>query len=323
MVYYFAPLEGITNYLYRGIYHASFTPADRYFTPFIAPNMNEGLNTKELRDVQPEQNEGMALIPQLLTNRADYFASAARKLQQLGYTEVNLNLGCPSGTVVAKGKGSGLLADREGLERLLDGIFEALPELHISVKTRLGRDGPEDFPALVELYNRYPISELIIHPRVRADFYRGSVRLEWFEEGLSRAKMPVCYNGDLFTVEDVARFHERYPTVERVMLGRGLIANPGLLGELHGKAPVSKAQFRQFHDRLLEGYRGSLFGEKPVLHKMKELWSYWRGSFADCEKPLKRIRKAQRLTEYESAAAALFAACPMAAERRFVPEKSV
>lgn len=318
MRYYFAPMEGVTNYLYRNAYRDCFAPADRYFTPFIAPNMDLGLNTKELRDVQPERNRGIALIPQLLTNHPEHFITAARKLQQLGYNEVNLNLGCPSGTVVAKRKGSGLLAEWDLLEPVLDGIFNALPDLRISIKTRLGKDDPEEFPELMELYNRYPVSELIIHPRIQRDFYREPVRTEWFAQGLAEAKMPVCYNGDLFTPEDVAAFRRRFPTVERIMLGRGLIANPGLLGELRGDAPIDKAQFQLFHQRLYQDYQAALYGEKPVLHKMKELWSYWQASFADCERAMKGIRKAQRLPEYESAVDWLFATCPLAENRRFV-----
>ncbi len=317
MRYYFAPLEGVTNALYRNAWRAQFSPADRYFTPFITPTGSLGLHTKELRDVQPEWNQDMDLVPQLLTNRPEPFIAAARKLQQLGYTEVNLNLGCPSGTVVAKRKGSGLLAEWDLLEPLLDGIFTALPDLRISVKTRLGKDEPEEFPELMELYNRYPLSELIIHPRIQRDFYRAPVRTAWFAQGLAMAKMPVCYNGDLFTAEDVAAFQRQFPAVERVMLGRGLIANPGLLGELRGEAPIGKAQLRAFHDRLYRDYQAALHGERPVLHKMKELWSYWQASFADCEKAMKRIRKAQHLAEYESAVAWLFASCPLAETRRF------
>ncbi len=318
MRYYFAPLEGITNALYRNAWRAQFSPADRYFTPFITPTESQGLHTKELRDVQPEWNRGLDLVPQLLTNRPEPFIAAARRLQLLGYEEVNLNLGCPSGTVVAKRKGSGLLAEWDLLEPLLDGIFAALPDLRISIKTRLGKDDPEEFPELMELYNRYPVSELIIHPRIQRDFYRGPVRTDWFAQGLTVATMPVCYNGGLFTAEDVAAFQRRFPTVDRVMLGRGLLANPGLLGELRGEAPIGREAFRAFHDRLYRDYRGALSGEKPVLHKMKELWSYWQASFTGCEKAMKRLRKAQHLAEYEGAVDYLFASCPLAETRRFV-----
>lgn len=320
MNYALAPLEGITNALYRGCWRAHFTPADRCFTPFIAPNMNEGLNTKELNDVLPQRNRGITLVPQLLTNRADYLITAAHKLEQLGYREVNINLGCPSGTVVAKGKGSGQLADPIALEQFLDEVFNGLPTLGISVKTRLGRDDPEEFSDLMELYNRYPMTELIIHPRVRRDFYRGSVRMEWFEAGLAEAKMPVCYNGDLFTAGDVAAFRAGHPTVERIMLGRGLITNPGLMGELRGKAPMTAGDFRAFHNDLYARYREALSGPKPVLQKMKELWSYWRWSFQRCEKPLKAIRKAQTLPEYNGAVTTLLSACPLAENRRFQAE---
>ena len=189
MQFELAPMEGVTTWIYRAAYHRHFAPAVRYFTPFIAPNMNKGLNTRERNDVLPEHNEGQALIPQILTNRADYFLTTCRDLAELGYDEVNLNLGCPSGTVVSKGKGSGFLANPEELERFLDEIFEACP-LKISIKTRVGRTDVTEWPRLLELYRRDPCTELIIHPRIQKDFYRGTPRMEAFEPALEHAPWP-------------------------------------------------------------------------------------------------------------------------------------
>ena len=176
MKIYMAPMEGITNHIYRRAYHRWFTPADRYFAPFLT---NVGLNKKELSDLLPENNEGMELIPQILTNRPEIFLELSHTLHAFGYTQVNLNLGCPSGTVAAKGRGAGFLRRPQELEEFLKRIFDACP-LQISVKTRIGYSDEGEWPALWELLRRFPFSEIIIHPRLRTDFYRGSVRREAF-----------------------------------------------------------------------------------------------------------------------------------------------
>ena len=181
MQYEFAPMEGITDDIFRRLHHKYFPGVSRYYTPFLSPSEGRTFSKKELREVLPEHNEGVPLVPQLLTNRCELFLEGAKILKDLGYEEVNLNLGCPSGTVTTKGKGSSFLFPerREQLEKFLDEIFARCP-LAISIKTRLGKSDPEEFPALLELYNRYPIKQLILHPRVQQDFYRKPVRMEWF-----------------------------------------------------------------------------------------------------------------------------------------------
>ena len=263
-----APMEGVTTWVYRRAYHRHFTPADRYFTPFIAPNMNKGLNTRERNDVLPEHNEGMHLVPQILTNRADYVLTACRALEELGDREVNLNLGCPSGTVAAKGKGSGFLSRPEELERFLNEIFSACP-LNISIKTRVGRSDEAEWPRLLELFRRYPCTELIIHPRIQKDYYQGRPRMAAFELALDNSPWPVTYNGDLFTRQDMEHLRQRYPQVDTVMLGRGVLCNPWLLG-----GTPDKGVLEDFHAELLEGYREVLYGDGPVLCKMKGVWAY-------------------------------------------------
>lgn len=305
MKFYFAPLEGITGYIYRNAHSAFFGDVDKYFTPFIATNQFGKLSTRELHDILPEHNEGTCVIPQILTNNAEDFIRTSKTLNEFGYNEVNLNLGCPSGTVVSKNKGSGFLSQREALDQFLETVFEA-DVTKISVKTRIGKDDPEEFYELIKIFNKYPMEELIIHPRVQKDYYKNKPRMEIFKDSLALSKNPVCYNGDIFTAEDYKTFSEGFQSVDRLMLGRGLIANPGLVGDIKHDCPLDKQVLRAFHDKLYEGYQGILSGERNVLFKMKEAWFYMSYMFEDHEKHVKKIRKSQRLSDYEKAVSSLF-----------------
>ena len=314
MNYYFAPLEGINGYIFRNIHRKHFDGIDKYFAPFISPNESKKVMTKELKDVLPENNEGLFLVPQILTNRADGFIETARKLSLLGYREINLNLGCPSGTVVAKNKGSGFLAFPWELERFLDEIYSRL-DMEISIKTRLGRNDAEDFKELLTIFNKFPVKELIIHPRIRQDFYKGSPRMAYFEYGLENSKNVVCYNGDLFSEADVERFRENYPKADRVMLGRGLLMNPGLVEECvktgidkgAGQGTKMRREVIAFYNELYDAYKEYMSGERSVLFKMKELWFYLIEYFPGNEKNFKAIKKSQRLCDLEAAVARIFA----------------
>lgn len=313
-------MEGITGHIYRNALEKYFPGTDKYFTPFIAPDQNKILRTKERRDVLPENNHVPELVPQILTNSAEDFIRTAKVLQELGYEEVNLNLGCPSGTVVSRKRGSGLLAFPDEVERLLDGIFSEI-QLKVSVKTRIGKDDAEDAFWLMEIYRKFPLSELIIHPRIQKDFYRGEPNQDLFGELIRASKdqeggmpssghpentFPVCYNGNLLTEKDYLFFAEKFPEVDAVMLGRGVIANPGLIRQIRSGLKTDKKTLRAFHDEVLEEYR-SLFGEdKNALFRMKEMWIYMIHLFTNHEKYAKKIRKAQSLAEYRCAADALF-----------------
>ena len=305
---YYAPLEGITGYVYRNAFHNTFKPnIDKYFSPFISPGVNQPLTPKELRDIHPDNNKGMKLIPQILANNPDDFLLASTYIKDLGYNEVNLNLGCPSGTVVAKGKGSGLLADTDKLLRMLDKIYEKT-DMEVSVKTRIGKDDPEEFPELLELFNRFPIKELIIHPRIRTDFYKNTPNMEMFELAYNESKNPVCYNGDVVDVSGFKRITDKYPNMTAIMIGRGFLKNPMLAGEIIGEHIDTKL-VKQFHDELLAGYEEVMSGEKPVLFKMKEIWCYMLDLYKDSEgidKIAKKIRKAEKLNAYKEAVDVLF-----------------
>lgn len=306
MNYYFAPMEGITGYLFRNTFQEYFGGINTYFSPFLSPKHDGGLRSGEIRDVLPENNDSVRLVPQILTNDASAFRITVERLREYGYSEVNLNLGCPSGTVVAKKKGAGFLAEAELLERFLDEIFSQC-SIPISIKTRIGKETPEEFPALLDLFNQYPVAELIVHPRVQTDFYKNKPNWEIFDYVVNNANMPVCYNGDLFTTQDIRHFTAQFPRVQTVMLRRGLLANPGLVAQAEGKKSVDSKTLYAFHNTLLERYQEILSGQRNVLFKMKELWVFLICLFADCEPYAKKIRKAQTLSAYQKAVDSLFA----------------
>lgn len=294
--FYLAPLEGITTFIYRNIFHEMFGSMDKYFTPFIAPSSNHNFKGRAKRDALPENNRNIPLVPQILTNHVDDFLYTGGCLQAYGYTEINLNLGCPSGTVVSKGRGSGFLAYPEELERFLDKIFEKT-DVDISIKTRLGKEKPEEFFEIIKIYNKYPISELTIHPRVQKDFYKNKPNWDMFERALEISKTPVCYNGDINTCEDYERFRERFPTVNHIMIGRGIIANPGLVRQIQTGKELSESERIAFIQRLCDAYNDIMPGE-PTLFKMKEIWSYMCRNHPGGMKLWKRIKKTKKLSEY-------------------------
>ncbi|MFV0342524.1 MAG: tRNA dihydrouridine synthase [Anaerocolumna sp.] len=305
MRFYFAPLEGVTGYIYRNAYHKFFEPTDKYFAPFIVAGQQEVFKTRDLNDILPDNNTGINLIPQLLSNNADYFIRTAIKVREFGYEEINLNLGCPSGTVVSKYRGSGFLAKPKELDEFLDKIYSANIG-DISIKTRLGIEDPKEFYPLIEIYNKYPLKELIIHPRIQKDFYKNSPRLEIFKEALSLSKNPICYNGDINTIADYESFVDRFPHIVSIMIGRGLIRNPFLMEALSGKKEFEKERLKDFHDTIYSAYQKVISGDRNVLFKMKELWGFMIESFPDDAKAFKKIRKAERAMDYEAAVENLF-----------------
>ena len=249
-------------------------------------------------------------MPQILTNQAQDFIRLAEELREYGYEEVNLNLGCPSGTVTAKKKGSGFLEFPAQLEKFLDEVFENL-DMKISVKTRIGKDEPEEFTELLRIYNRFPLEELIVHPRIQSDYYKNEPRMEQFQEAVRCSQNSLCYNGDLFTRSKCEKFFEEYPSIEKVMLGRGLLVNPALVQQVQKGTVLEKATLKAFHDKLCEEYIEVMSGDKNVLFKMKELWFYMGNLFADNQKYLKKIKKSQNLKEYQAIVEEMFQVCPL------------
>ncbi len=292
----FAPLEGITDHIYRRLHRRFFPGVDRYFTPFLSPTQNHIFPPRELRQVLPENNAGVALVPQLLTKSPGDFLWAAGALADMGYEEVDLNVGCPSGTVTAKGKGAGLLGDRDGLRRLLDGIFEAAP-VRVSIKTRLGLGDPEEFGAILAIYNDYPISQLIIHPRTKREMYGGTVHLDVFADALSASRAPVCYNGDVRSAADIRAIEARFPGLAAIMIGRGLVSDPALVSRARGFG-ADRAALRRFHEQLCEAYCAAFGGPGSAIHRMKAIWTLMLESFQDGEAYQKPLAKTKRWPDF-------------------------
>ena len=320
MDYYFAPLEGITGYVYRNAHHKFFPGTDRYYTPFVAPNYTMHFKAKEKKDVAPENNAGVPVVPQVLSNKADETLWAVEELAERGYSEVNLNLGCPMPTVARKKKGSGLLKFTDELDAYLDGVFEGVakrpserPPVRISVKTRLGTDSTQEAEALVRIYNRYPISELIVHPRSREDMYRGVPDREAFLLVLQNSTNPIVYNGNLCCTEDVGEIESVCEAAGKpigsVMIGRGFLSDPSLVRQCKGGSLITPKELGEFHEELYRQLGETLPGSAVVLSHMKELWFYMGKLFPDGAKCLKEIRRAGSRVQYEAAVRVLLSSC--------------
>lgn len=307
MKFYLAPMEGLTGFVFRNAYQKHFGDIDTYFTPFIN---NKKMNYKEIKDILPEHNKGMHVVPQILTNRAEDFLAIAKELGNYGYESVNLNLGCPSGTVVTKHRGAGFLAVPEELDHFLEESFADCP-LRISVKTRIGINDAGEWERILSIYEKYPMEELIIHPRVQKDFYNNTPDMDAFLYAVENSRHTLCYNGDICSVDDYKAWIQKMEGKDRehgsgstaqhtehMMLGRGILKNPGLVGELMGHAPITKDQFHAFHDDVLKGYLDVMSGERNTLFRMKELWFYFAKYFTEPEKYVKQIKKTQRVAEY-------------------------
>ena len=301
MLYYAAPMEGFTDRVWRQTHQKWFGAqgaADRYYAPFISPPENRVLIKKKMAELAPEANPGAPVIPQLLAKDGELAAWMIGQLRALGYTEVNLNLGCPAGTVTAKGKGSGMLRDLAKVDAFLDGVFSHA-EGPVSVKTRLGVTRPEEFDAILDIYNRYPICELTIHPRVMRQLYRDEADRAAFAACLPRCRMPVCYNGDITTPAQLAALEAEHPSLSGIMVGRGLIADPALLRQAVGGAPASKEELRGYLDELYHGYTALFGASSCAVSRMKAHWHYLIYRFEGAEPLEKQLRKAREGWEYE------------------------
>ena len=294
MRYYFAPMEGLTDSIYRRTHHKYFPGADAYYMPFLSPTIHRSLTHKEDRELPMADSVPFAAVPQILTKVPEDFLWAAGVIRDRGYDEVNLNIGCPSGTVVSKGKGSGMLRDLSALDAFMEEIFRASP-LPISVKTRLGIEQPEEFPALLEIFNRYPIKELTIHPRVRKQFYDGSVHMEQFSYAAANSRNPLCYNGDILTLSQAENIAARFPQVQAIMIGRGLVADPGMLS---GGTDVKALE--GFMNELMDIYTVEFGGARNAIFRLKENWGFLHSRFEGCDKLWKRLRKCTDAAEFRA-----------------------
>ena len=308
MRYYFAPMEGLTDSIYRRLHHKYFPGVDRYYMPFLSPTIHRTLTHKEDRELPVADSVGFAAVPQILTKVSEDFLWAARVCADRGYDEVNLNIGCPSGTVVSKGKGSGMLRDLGALDQFLEEIVSGSP-LPVSVKTRLGMENPDEFPAILEVLNRYPIKELTVHPRVRRQFYDGAVSMEMFDYAAANSRNPLCYNGDILSLAQAEAIGQRYPQVNAVMIGRGLIADPGML-----RGGADKGSLEDFLTELLAVYEVEFGGSRNAMFRMKENWGFLHSRFEGSDKLWKALRKTTDVTEFKSLSAEILHTCPFRAD---------
>ena len=297
--FYFAPMEGITAYPLRRAHHDFFSGLDAYYIPFIDTHQTKTLKTKEKKEIDPANNEGFTAVPQLLSKNAGLFVWYAMKLRETGYEEVNLNLGCPSKTVVPKGKGAGFLRDLDAVDAFLEEVFNELgnTNIRISVKTRTGMD-EEEPRRIAEILNRYPLDKVIVHPRMGKMFYEGVPDLDAFEIFLETSIHPVTYNGDLRTAEDYRRLRMRFPELHSFMIGRGLLMNPGCVREMKGAEHPSREKLLAYADQVMKNWMEDLADERQVLGRMKEFWYYFISSFSDKKSALTRLRKSKTLSEF-------------------------
>lgn len=309
MKIYMAPMEGVTNYVFRKVYIKYFTGVDKFFTPFITPHMKKGFSKSELMELNTEYNKGQYLIPQILTNSAEDFLKLVDEIKEMGYNEFNLNLGCPSGTVTSKGRGSGFLKDPDALDKFFYDIFRKKDNIKLSVKTRIGFSDYQEWDDLLKVYEKYEFSEIIIHPRLRSDFYKNNIYLPSFTQACNDLKQNIIYNGDINTLADFNNLKMQIcnDKVTGVMIGRGLVKNP-LIGESikQNKEIISIEKTVEFLDDIVEEYLTLDFGERNTLFKLKEIWGMILGNDEVYSKVLKKIRKTNTVKDYKIAVNELF-----------------
>ncbi|QBG46982.1 tRNA-dihydrouridine synthase family protein [Verrucomicrobia bacterium S94] len=301
-----APMRGITTMHYRRAFVRHFRGLDIEMAPFIPTVNAERINPKLLKDVLPENQSGLPMIPQVIGNNADDFVQMNIALADLGYTEVNWNLGCPHKPIRKKRRGSGLLPHPDTVDIILNEVCERSP-VSVSVKVRLGVSDKSELLQLIPVLNQFPLNEVIIHPRTAEQMYEGHVDLDAFEQAFQALEHPVCYNGDINDPAFFQSLKKRFPTIQRYMLGRGLLANPFLCEQIK-EDPISHiimyekhiSRIRDFHDDLVSQYESALHGDHPVLGKMKEFWSYQATHLSNGRKMFKKLKKAQKLNTYKA-----------------------
>ncbi len=295
MKIYFAPLESVTLYTLRNAFDNHFSGVDRYYIPFLSPMGDGRLISKCERDILPENNQiNKEIVPQIISNDVNATLILINRLKDLGYKEVNLNFGCPVGTVTAKEKGSGILRNLPRLDAYLKGVVEGSP-LPISVKTRIGWSDPNEFQAILDVYNKYPLKELIIHPRCAKEGYSGPIHIDIFEGLDKRTNIPLVYNGEIKNEDDIAYIGNRFPFVKAIMIGRGLLEYPDMLMDYSDDA--RRKRIKDYVKGLSEMYIETR-GWKNGSYGVKELWSYLYKRFEISEKDRKELFKEKDLNAF-------------------------
>ena len=297
---YMAPLKGITDSLFRQVYVRNFPGLDRAMAPFVNPQKSPRYPEKLIADLLPEKNQDLNLVPQVLNSDAEGFIALGNRLHELGYEEINWNLGCPVKMVAGKKRGSGLLPHPDRIVKLLEQVLPNL-KADLSIKMRLGYHSHEESLTLLPRLDQFPLTEIIIHARLGVQLYSGPVHLDQFERCRSHTSHRLVYNGDLVTLADFNAMAGRFSPLDRWMIGRGLLINPFLPSEIKdiNLSPEERTgSLQQFHDELYTALKERLSGPGHLLGRMKQVWIYFIHAFPGKEKLVKKITRASSEKSY-------------------------
>jgi tRNA-dihydrouridine synthase len=298
---YASPLQGFTDFRFRNAFQQFFGGIDQYIAPYIRIKGSQEIKPANQRDILPSNNQSLNLIPQIITKDSDEFLYVAKYIQNLGYAELNWNLGCPYPMVAKRGMGSGLLKMPEKIDQILNRV-NSESEIRVSIKTRLGYESPEEIYHVLPILDKYSLEHITIHPRIGKQLYKGKVDLDVFETCTGLSNHTIFYNGDISSVHRFREMKDRFPDIKHWMIGRGLIADPFLPSMIKADSnsyPDARQEiFLSFHDTLLSSYQEALSGPKHILMKMYSFWEYFILSFPSDPKDLKKIKKARSLSEY-------------------------
>ncbi|WP_299522787.1 tRNA-dihydrouridine synthase family protein [uncultured Lutibacter sp.] len=299
-----SPLQGFTDFRFRNAFNNFFGGIDTFYSPYIRLNGKLTVKPAYERDLLPENNIGIEVIPQVITNDADEFLFVAKYVQQFGYKELNWNLGCPYPMVTKCGMGSGLISQPEKINSILHKVQQE-SDIIVSMKMRLGYENSDEILQALPILDKYPIKNIAIHARLGKQLYKGGVDLNAFQKCIDTTNHKLYYNGDITSVAKFKEMQERFPSIDHWMIGRGLISNPFLPSMIKNNTsnyPKKKIElFKEFHDTLFEGYSESLSGASHLLLKMYHLWEYFATLFSNPKKALKKIKKASNIRNYQIA----------------------
>ena len=293
MIICFAPMEGITDGIFRRVHHQIFGGVDVYGLPFHKLTQSLSLQAREIRDIAPEENRGLRVLPQALTRDPAQLAAWLSYVRALGYPCADLNLGCPSPTVTKRGRGSGMLRDLPALRSFLDGVFSAPLPVPLSVKTRIGYESPGEWPEILALLSDYPFAHVTVHVQTALEQYTGAIHPEAFDLALKRGLPHPVYNGDLRTPEDVRALCARCPGTEAVMIGRGLLADPALARRIRGGPAAGAEELSAWYTALYEGWKDRFQGT-IALGRIKKLMEW------PCGDDIRKKRLLRRAENIES-----------------------
>jgi tRNA-dihydrouridine synthase B len=304
-----SPLQGFTDFRFRNAFHRYFGGIDTFYSPYIKLNGKLVIKGSYERDILPENNTTLEVIPQIITNDAEEFLFVAKYVQQLGYKELNWNLGCPYPMVAKCGMGSGLISNTSQIEHILKRVHTET-DIIVSMKMRMGYENPTEILDVFPILEQYPIKNIAIHARIGKQLYKGGVDLDSFQKCLDISKQKIYYNGDITSVEKFRMMQERFPSIDHWMIGRGLIADPFLPSMIKNNTteyPKNKLEiFEAFHDTIYQEYDAYLSGPTPIRMKMLGFWEYFSESFSNPQKTFKKIKKAGNSKNYEIAVKEIF-----------------